>query len=647
MAIVKMRKFRLLAFRDKKDELLRELMLLGCVEVGEPDDMIDDTSGALTGLVRRETSDAVSVRGDRMALESALEVLDKYAHVKTSLFAPRPTVNAEVFLDEGRLSDIMSVVKKINDTDEELRRLSSNENTMKNTVSSLLPWQSLDMDLGFTGTENYSVTLCIFPKSAKLNEANAALAQEVEEAELVPVNSDDSFQYASLVCHSSVQAQATECLRPFGFAAANVSGMKGTAVENIDSCREKLSQIQTQKDGLIARITELSSSRDDLKLGYDILGAKLDRALASERLLHTQDTVALVGWTTSPDEQALKNLLSKYECAWEFEDPVPEEYNKVPIKLKNNFLTRSLNMVTDMYSLPDYGNVDPNPLMAPFFILFYGIMMADMGYGILMMVISLIVCRKARPRGTMRNLFELMGWCGLATFVMGVLTGGFFGDLLDHIVPMLTGKEFVGFPSLFTPLNDTLMVLVGALVLGMIHIITGMIINFVHQTRTGHFWDALMDNGSWWLLFAGIALGALGKTWWVAIAGVVAIVATQGRTKPTIIGKIISGFAGLYDITSYFGDILSYSRLMALMLAGSVIAQVFNTLAAIPNKIYVFIPIFLIGHALNIGLNLLGCYVHDLRLQCLEYFGKFYVDGGRAFAPLSVKSKYADVKTNK
>jgi V/A-type H+-transporting ATPase subunit I len=155
--------------------------------------------------------------------------------------------------------------------------------------------------------------------------------------------------------------------------------------------------------------------------------------------------------------------------------------------------------------------------------------------------------------------------------------------------------------------------------------------------------DGLFDVGSWWLLFAGIAVGALGGTWWVAIAGVAALVLTQGRSKPTIIGKLVGGLASLYNITGYFGDILSYSRLMALMLAGGVIAQVFNTIANLTGNIFTFIIIFIIGHAMNLGLNLLGCYVHDLRLQCLEFFGKFYKDGGRPFNPLSINAKYVSV----
>ncbi|MDR0491629.1 MAG: V-type ATP synthase subunit I, partial [Oscillospiraceae bacterium] len=158
--------------------------------------------------------------------------------------------------------------------------------------------------------------------------------------------------------------------------------------------------------------------------------------------------------------------------------------------------------------------------------------------------------------------------------------------------------------------------------------------------RDGKALDGILDVIPWWLLFAGIAVGALGLTWIVAIIGAAALILTQGRAKPTIVGKMIGGLASLYDITGYFGDILSYSRVMALMLAGGVIAMVFNTLGALTGNIITFFIIFIIGHALNFSLNLLGCYVHDLRLQCLEFFGKFYEDGGRPFNPLRVTTKY-------
>ena len=315
------------------------------------------------------------------------------------------------------------------------------------------------------------------------------------------------------------------------------------------------------------------------------------------------------------------------------------------MKLKNNWFTRPLSMVTEMYSLPAYNGLDPNPLMAPFFILFYGIMMADMGYGLLMMIASVVVLKKSRPRAGMHNFFALLGLCGVSTFIMGAVTGGFFGDFIPQLLKLINPEStFVWFwPTLFTPLEDTMMILVGAMALGFVQILVGMAISFVKKLRRGQVMDAIWEEVTWWVVFAGLALAILGVTNLVIILGGVMVVAGPILTEKGF-GKITGIFGSLYNhVTGYFGDILSYSRLMALMLAGSVIAQVFNTLGAIPGNVVIFIIISMLGNALNFALNLLGCYVHDLRLQCLEYFNKFYEDGGKPFRPMKLDTNYYDV----
>lgn len=226
---------------------------------------------------------------------------------------------------------------------------------------------------------------------------------------------------------------------------------------------------------------------------------------------------------------------------------------------------------------------------------------------------------------------------------MGAVTGGFFGDFLTQLVKLATGRDFA-LPALFTPLDDTLMILVGAMCLGFVQIVVGMAISFVQKLKKGQVLDAILEEVTWWVVFAGIALMVLKVTNLVLYAGLVLVVAGPLITGKGF-GKITGIFASLYNhVTGYFGDILSYSRLMALMLAGSVIAQVFNTLGAIPGNIVVFFIISMAGNALNFALNLLGCYVHDLRLQCLEYFGKFYEDGGKPFRPLAINTKYVDIE---
>jgi V/A-type H+-transporting ATPase subunit I len=284
--------------------------------------------------------------------------------------------------------------------------------------------------------------------------------------------------------------------------------------------------------------------------------------------------------------------------------------------------------------------------MAPFFILFYGMMMADMGYGLVMMILAAVVIKKTKPNGpTMRHMMPLMFLCGVSTFLWGAATGGFFGDFLTQIVALTTGGSFA-LPALFSPLDDAVPVLIGSLVLGVIQVFTGMAVSMYKQFQRGEVMAALANEGAWYLVFLLAVLGALGVMPLKAAIICIVVVLVLGLSygKKGIIGKIMGIFGGIYNgVTGYFSDILSYSRLMALMLAGAVVAQVFNQLGAMTGNVVTFVIIAMIGNALNFALNLLGCYVHDMRLQCLEFFGRFYEDGGKAFVPLDVKTKYVDI----
>ena len=424
-----------------------------------------------------------------------------------------------------------------------------------------------------------------------------------------------------------------------------MNGWTGTARENDARLDRELSENAERLRQTEEELAGMTGLAEDVRRASDRASVRIDREESRARLRDTEQTFLLQGWIPAEQWEETERKLSAYPCAWQVEDPAEEEYPQVPVSLKNNWLTRPLNMVTEMYSLPAYGTVDPNPLMAPFFILFYGVMMADMGYGLLMMLASVVVLTKARPQKGMHDFFALLGLCGVSTFFMGALTGGFFGDFIPQLLRLLNPEStFVWFwPPLFTPLDNTLQILIGSMALGVVQIVTGMAVSFVQKLRNGKWMDAVWEEVTWWLVFAGIALAALGTTNLVLYAGVAMVLAGPLITGKGF-GKLTGIFGSLYNhVTGYFGDILSYSRLMALMLAGSVIAQVFNTLGAIPGNVVIFVVISIVGNALNFALNLLGCYVHDLRLQCLEYFGKFYEDGGRPFRPLDLNTKYYNV----
>ncbi len=651
MAIVKMKKLRLMAIRSEKDELLRELERAGCVEFSELDDALTDAG------LSREATDSPGIRSLQNLLQNAIILLDRYAPEKKPLLSAKPEVEIDTLLDESGIEEARKKAEFINGLEEKIKRLTAEENRQNTLIESVKPWLDLDLPLDMTSTERSSIVWGSIPARVELDEVKEALKDASEEAELFVISGDKSTNYVLVVCIREALSAVQESMRPFGFTAITFGGENLTPAEADEAAHDKLTVLATEKEAVRMELVGQAPVRDDLKLAADIVSAKIARADAEGKLMGLESTVVMQGWIPAERETELEKVFERYGCAWETEDPDPGEYPDVPVILKNNKVTDALNMVTNMYSLPSYDGVDPNPLMAPFFILFYGLMMADMGYGLIMMIAALVAMAKIKPRKGTLSFCRLLLYAGISTFVMGALTGGFFGNALEQIGKILGKPEGWGvLPSLFNPMKDSMLVLIGSMALGMIHLNTGMVISAVEKVKKGDAASALWEEGSLWVTLLGIILFALNKTVAPGIPAILGkvililgcVMILYGGTRGASgFGKFTSIFGTLYNtLTGWFGDILSYSRIMALMLAGSVIATVFNTIGGIANNLIFFLIIFLIGHALNFALNLLGCYVHDLRLQCLEYFGKFYKDGGRAFAPLAVNPKYYDTVEN-
>lgn len=640
MSIVKMKKLSLLAVRSQKDALLSDLMHLGCVEVSEPVPLTEDSD--LYALIKKESSELDSFRSEQARLVRGLELLGHYAPEKTKMFELRPEITAESLLDESALSDVLELAKKLEQLDGQIKRLSALETQHKSLLEALEPWRPLTLPFDCTETEQTAVVLGTFPIITKLEDAECAVSAAVQEAQLLRVCSFKEQHYVVLVCLKTKLAEATEALRAFNFSVSQLKNLEGTAGENIVRIQAHLDEMAEEKQSLTAAFALEASTKKELRLCIDLINLKIAKAEAVERLRGTERVVAMTGWITVPEEQKLLAVLAKYNCAWELVEPAPEEIEQVPICLKNNSLTAPLMMVTEMYSLPRYDGIDPNPLITPFFTIFFGIMYADIGYGLILLVLGLLGAKLLKPRGMLKHATGLLTLCGITTIVFGVLFGSCFGDA----VPVFTNLIGIGRIDLWNkidPLKEPMTMLILSLVIGVVHILAGMTVNAYMLIRRGKWLDALFDVGSWWLVFAGIALGALGITWLVALAGAAALVLTQGRAKKSIPGKIIGGIASLYDITGYLGDVLSYTRIMALLLASSVIGSVVNVLGSLSGSVIVFIIVFLVGHAFNMGINIIGTFVHSARLQYLEFFGKFYKDGGRSFAPLKIKARYFDI----
>ena len=643
MSIVKMKRLRMIALASEREELLSRLLHVGCVELSEPQVEVSDPEW--TSLLHRSDSSLADIKQEQAQVTAALQTLSKYAPVKKPLLYTRPVVRAEDFLRNEVLGNALTHAEEINSREREILSIQNQENRLTAKKLALTPWAPLDVELDTPSTKYATITFSVCPSNVNMDELRATLSQAAPTAQVFESSVDRELHYFMWMCHVSEESEALTALKTYGVSPAGLKGFVGTASDNIAATEAEEKALADRKTQLIEEIVSMADAKSGLELCIDRMQQEAAKAECAQRAL-TDDTILFfTGWLPAADLEKVEVELAQFTCAWETEDPTEEEYPEVPISLKNNRLTRSLSMVTEMYSLPAYGSLDPNPLMAPFFIFFYGFMMADMGYGLLMMLASLIIMKKTKPKGpTVRHMIPLLGWCGASTFVMGALTGGFFGDLIPQLVKMTSGKE-IAFPALFSPLDDALAVLIGSLAIGLVQIFTGMAISMYKQIKRGEVMAAICNEGAWFAVFILFAVGLLiGQLGICGIAIAVILVLTQGYGKKGILGKLMGIGGSLYNnITGYFSDILSYSRLMALMLAGAVIAQVFNTLGGITGNVITFFLIAMIGNALNFALNLLGCYVHDMRLQCLEFFGRFYEDGGKPFRPLAIDTKYVDI----
>lgn len=635
-----MKHLRLLGMESEREALLKAMQDMECVEISS----IDGSEEALkSGFAKPDDKALMSAQEASRAYRTALASLDRFAPEKKGMFRKRQGVSRAAFFSAESEENARTAAETINKDTRRLGEIESERTKNEALRATLAPWLTVDVPLG--GADG---ALSVFFGTVGLNVTNDALKALADSLDGLltwqQASSDRSLRYLLVMCHGSVKERALSALRDLGFSTVSFRGMTGTAKENDKALAENLAALEKERQEIEQRIAGLGGKRETLLEASDRAAIALRREEAKSRLVGTDKVFLLEGWLPADRCAEIEKTLKPFTCAIETREPTEDEYPQVPVQLKNNKLTRPLNMVTEMYSLPAYGTLDPNPLMAPFFILFYGIMMADMGYGLLMMIASVIISKKYRPKGTSGELFSLLGLCGISTFIMGALTGGFFGDFLTQLVAIVSPGTVFALPKLFDPLDDLTMILIGSMALGMVQIVTGMAISLIEKCKRKKFLDAFFEEITWWIVFIGIALLALGKGAAVLYVGCALVLLgpiVQGKGW----GKLTGVFGSLYNhVTGYFGDILSYTRLMALMLAGSVIAQVFNMLAAMPGNVIAFIIISMLGNAMNFGLNLLGCYVHDLRLQCLEFFNKFYVDGGKPFRPMTLDTEYVDLQ---
>ena len=493
--------------------------------------------------------------------------------------------------------------------------------------------------------------------SAKIDTAKLMtdVLRAVPSAVVEEVGADKQQRYYAIISLKEEREQLQEALQPYGFSPVTPAEQKGTAAEAIHRYEKEITETEARIAKEEAVLTELAASRENIEFLYDSLVMRRDRADVVGDMVSTDMVFYFDGWMPAKAQPAVEKLLREYEFYYNIEEPDPDD-EAVPVLLQNGSLVTPFETVTGMYSLPGRHDIDPTMLLAPFYFLFFGLMLSDAAYGLILTILCAIVLKKYKPEGTTYRMMKMFMLCGISTFMWGALFGGWFGNFFPVASKMFFGKEFALRPLWFDPLSEPMKLLIVSLVLGAIHLFVGMGIQAYMLIRDGHPLDALFDVGLWYVLLIGVVLFLFGGTlgaWLTGIGkimsviGAVGILLTGGRSKKGIFGKITGGFGSLYGITGYLSDVLSYSRLLALGLATGVVAQVFNTLGSLAGGgiagSILLIVVFVFGTIFNLAINALGAFVHSCRLQYVEFFGKFYTGGGRPFAPFERKTKYIKI----
>lgn len=671
MAVMPMQRIGIYALKSRRKPILELIQRRGVVEIHaeKAEDAVFRQTDTAPAKARFENNTST--------LQAALEALDKLEPEKKSLLAPlegRTPIPLSRYEETAgaagktlrAASRVNALWKKCADDRAEILRLEAQ-------IRMLEPWSRLDISMRTTGTASTAAFIGSFPAEYTEEALKAEIARGAPEIDGVAVevlSAGTQQTCAFLLCHASNGAKLETFLRSIGFTYP-ADRSKKPPQARMQDLNARIEKLRAEIDGAEAEIRTYAALRGAMQYTIDYFSMRIEKYDVLGRLWQSPHVFVITGYIPAESAPALeKELTEKFEAYVELETPAEDE--DVPVKLKNNAFAAPVEGVLESYSMPGRKEIDPSTLMAVFYYFLFGMMLSDAGYGLLMVIgCGIALAKFKNMEESLRKFLKMFLYCGISTVFWGAMFGSFFGDAVTVI-----GKTFfnvdIAIPALwFTPLNEPMRLLLFSFLIGVIHLFAGLGAQFYQLARQGLWKDAIFDVVFWYMLVGGgilyllsmqmfadmVSLGftlpaAVGTAGAIAAGiGAVGIVLTAGRESRSPFKRLLKGLYGLYGVSGYLSDILSYSRLLALGLATGVIASVFNQMGAMlgnsPAGVAVFVFAFLVGHTLNLGINVLGAYVHTNRLQFVEFFGKFFEGGSRKFNPFSAKTKYFKITEEK
>ena len=655
MSIVKMQKISVIGLDEKKRELLDRLIDLEAVELTDQAYKLSEDLWRDNVSMDTVQEKVAYFEGKVTRAQQAMDIIDEYGKLKKPLFKTRRTISTDyahsIPSSKGIAEELIDRLISLND---KLRQERDEVNRIDVDSLMLEPWQNFDVPLDRMETRDTTVLMGALPAVFDPAELEKTVSAKTDRYVMKQVNEDKTRRFLALILPKDQAEDIASSLKDGGFQPLELKDREGTVQENLDNNKARKAELEQEREEVFSEIAAIAAQKSVIEDYSDLMTVELDKRRARSKLLKTDKTFFLEGWVPERREEKVKALLDELGCVYKFEDPAEDDVP--PVLLKNPRFFTPLEAITEMYSLPAYGSFDPTSIFALWYIVFFGMMFSDACYGLIMVVVLGIVLLKYDLEGTMKKMVTMLFYCGISTFVFGALFGGWFGNAFEVIAETFFGKTIDIKPLWFDPLDDPLTLLLISIVLGVAHLFLALGIEGYLLLKEGKVVDFVCDILLWYDTVIGLimwlgggmiseSLTPIGK--WMSIIGIAGLLLTGGRDRKGV-GKVIGGFSNVYNITSWLSDILSYARVLALGLATGAIAQVVNTMGALGGKsvvgVIMFVLIFIFGHLLNFAINALGAFIHSARLQFVEFFGKFFVDGGEPFDPFRMKTKYVKVE---
>ena len=664
MAVSKIKKAHFFIHIKIKEEIIKELQKIGCIQIKE-----------VTSNIEKSYLSHYEETKDRQIDSTLSEVkycIDYFSHFKRKSKKPEEFIEkTKKLYDFTHLHDLFEhykyedVYNECKALDAELKETKNRENYLANLKDYLSEWEDLTMKMEDLENSDKTNIIIGMTELKNLPECTREMKKIGKEIEIVKISESKKHCKIAIIAIKDHYEAIRKIANKYNFNYFKIPEEYSGNVKDIQKkIQAEMSEMKKKQEIINEKSIKIYEENISLYVIFDYLSILKSRKDAERYFKQTDQVAIMEGWVLEKDQVRIKEYLYNKYKELEIVFSNPKKNDDIPVALDNNQFVKPFESVTELYGIPQYKEFDPTPLFAPFYFIFFGMCLSDAGYGLIIVLLSYFALTKLKLEGIAKKFIGLFFLGGISTFFIGAMMGSWMGDIVNYFPESMQPiRNFlVDKITLLNPIENPMPLLVISLILGVIQIYTGFIIKFISNVKRKKTTEGLMDQGSWLLLISGIIFfimtavipsfsGMKSISNIVIYAGLISLVLTQGRGNKGIVLKIAGGVISLYGLIGYFSDILSYSRLFALGLSTAVLAVVVNNFVMLFKDIpflgiILGTLVFIIGHVFNMAISGMGAFIHSTRLQYVEFFTKFYEGGGSTFKPFKTHTKYIKIKTN-